>query len=88
MYLNYPETWFSSLCQNPHACFGLFSICVSDFCLPVGALLQFFLNPFVPVPADTDLGRCLATDGLYLYTSNSSGRGLSKIGSGLHGTLR
>uniref|UniRef100_A0A8D3DKM7 HECT domain-containing protein n=1 Tax=Scophthalmus maximus TaxID=52904 RepID=A0A8D3DKM7_SCOMX len=37
---------------------------------------------------DTDLGRCLATDGLYLYTTNSSGRGLSKLGSGLHGTLR
>ncbi|TNN86402.1 E3 ubiquitin-protein ligase highwire [Liparis tanakae] len=37
---------------------------------------------------DTDLGRCLATDGLYLYTTNSSGRGISKLGSGLHGTLR
>ncbi|MED6263237.1 hypothetical protein CHARACLAT_002450 [Characodon lateralis] len=37
---------------------------------------------------DTDLGRCLATDGLYLFTTNSSGRGLSKLGSGLHGTLR
>uniref|UniRef100_A0AAY5EYU7 HECT domain-containing protein n=1 Tax=Electrophorus electricus TaxID=8005 RepID=A0AAY5EYU7_ELEEL len=37
---------------------------------------------------DTDLGRCLATDGLYLYTTNSFGRGLSKLGSGLHGTLR
>ncbi|XP_046872567.1 probable E3 ubiquitin-protein ligase HECTD4 isoform X1 [Hypomesus transpacificus] len=37
---------------------------------------------------DTDLGRCLATDGLYLYTTNSFGRGISKLGSGLHGTLR
>ncbi|XP_074868487.1 putative E3 ubiquitin-protein ligase HECTD4 isoform X2 [Carettochelys insculpta] len=37
---------------------------------------------------DADLGRCLATDGLYLYTTNSVGRGLSKLGSGLHGTLR
>uniref|UniRef100_W5LMJ7 HECT domain E3 ubiquitin protein ligase 4 n=1 Tax=Astyanax mexicanus TaxID=7994 RepID=W5LMJ7_ASTMX len=37
---------------------------------------------------ETDLGRCLATDGLYLYTTNSFGRGLSKLGSGLHGTLR
>ncbi|XP_056457694.1 probable E3 ubiquitin-protein ligase HECTD4 isoform X1 [Gadus chalcogrammus] len=37
---------------------------------------------------DTDLGRCLATDGRYLYTTNSFGRGLSKLGSGLHGTLR
>ncbi|XP_064424272.1 probable E3 ubiquitin-protein ligase HECTD4 [Latimeria chalumnae] len=37
---------------------------------------------------DVDLGRCLATDGLYLYTSNSSGKGISKLGSGLHGTLR
>lgn len=47
--------------------------------------IESFLSLF---PADTDLGRCLATDGLYLYTSNSSGRGLSKLGSGLHGTLR
>ncbi|XP_041436316.1 probable E3 ubiquitin-protein ligase HECTD4 isoform X3 [Xenopus laevis] len=37
---------------------------------------------------DADLGRCLACDGLYLYTTNSVGRGLSKVGSGLHGTLR
>ncbi|KAL4646588.1 putative E3 ubiquitin-protein ligase HECTD4 isoform X5 [Arapaima gigas] len=37
---------------------------------------------------DTDLGRCLATDGLYLYTTNSFGKGVSKLGSGLHGTLR
>uniref|UniRef100_A0A9L0K6R9 HECT domain E3 ubiquitin protein ligase 4 n=1 Tax=Equus asinus TaxID=9793 RepID=A0A9L0K6R9_EQUAS len=35
-----------------------------------------------------DLGRCLTADGLYLYTTNSVGRGLSKLGSGLHGTLR
>uniref|UniRef100_A0A4W3K6B9 HECT domain E3 ubiquitin protein ligase 4 n=1 Tax=Callorhinchus milii TaxID=7868 RepID=A0A4W3K6B9_CALMI len=37
---------------------------------------------------DADLGRCLATDGLYLYTTNSVGKGISKLGSGLHGTLR
>ncbi|XP_061115937.1 probable E3 ubiquitin-protein ligase HECTD4 isoform X3 [Conger conger] len=37
---------------------------------------------------DADLGRCLATDGLYLYTTNSFGKGVSKLGSGLHGTLR
>ncbi|XP_058014322.1 probable E3 ubiquitin-protein ligase HECTD4 isoform X2 [Ahaetulla prasina] len=37
---------------------------------------------------DADLGRCLAVDGLYLYTTNSVGRGISKLGSGLHGTLR
>ncbi|XP_030623120.1 LOW QUALITY PROTEIN: probable E3 ubiquitin-protein ligase HECTD4 [Chanos chanos] len=37
---------------------------------------------------DSDVGRCLASDGLYLYSSNSCGRGLSKLGSGLHGTLR
>ncbi|XP_051557544.1 probable E3 ubiquitin-protein ligase HECTD4 [Myxocyprinus asiaticus] len=37
---------------------------------------------------DTDLGRSLATDGFYLYTTNSFGKGLSKLGSGLHGTLR
>ncbi|XP_069475595.1 probable E3 ubiquitin-protein ligase HECTD4 isoform X3 [Ambystoma mexicanum] len=37
---------------------------------------------------DADLGRCLAADGHYLYTTNSVGRGISKLGSGLHGTLR
>ncbi|XP_053555727.1 probable E3 ubiquitin-protein ligase HECTD4 [Bombina bombina] len=37
---------------------------------------------------DADLGRCLASDGLYLYTTNSVGKGVSKLGSGLHGTLR
>nr|XP_033812752.1 probable E3 ubiquitin-protein ligase HECTD4 isoform X2 [Geotrypetes seraphini] len=37
---------------------------------------------------DADLGRCLAVDGFYLYTSNSVGKGISKLGSGLHGTLR
>ncbi|OXB64167.1 hypothetical protein ASZ78_002097, partial [Callipepla squamata] len=37
---------------------------------------------------DADLGRCLAADGFYLYTTNSVGRGISKLGSGLHGTLR
>ncbi|KAG9331709.1 hypothetical protein JZ751_018364, partial [Albula glossodonta] len=37
---------------------------------------------------DSDLGRCLATDSLYLYTTNSFGKGISKLGSGLHGTLR
>ena len=38
--------------------------------------------------SDADLGRCLTADGLYLYTTNSVGRGVSKLGSGLHGTLR
>ncbi|XP_059510969.1 probable E3 ubiquitin-protein ligase HECTD4 isoform X1 [Stegostoma tigrinum] len=37
---------------------------------------------------DADLGRCLATDGMYLYSTNSVGKGISKLGSGLHGTLR
>ncbi|XP_058850690.1 probable E3 ubiquitin-protein ligase HECTD4 isoform X1 [Acipenser ruthenus] len=37
---------------------------------------------------DTDIGRSLGTDGCYLYTTNSFGKGISKLGSGLHGTLR
>ncbi|XP_077996372.1 putative E3 ubiquitin-protein ligase HECTD4 [Glandiceps talaboti] len=37
---------------------------------------------------DTEIGRSITTDGKFLYTTNSSGRGISKIGSGLHGTLR
>ncbi|KAI1901157.1 hypothetical protein AGOR_G00057300 [Albula goreensis] len=47
-----------------------------------------FVSCSVSLPADSDLGRCLATDGLYLYTTNSFGKGISKLGSGLHGTLR
>lgn len=50
----------------------------------VTELLSAVLAP----AADADLGRCLAADGLYLYTTNSVGRGISKLGSGLHGTLR
>ncbi|XP_043924358.1 probable E3 ubiquitin-protein ligase HECTD4 isoform X2 [Protopterus annectens] len=37
---------------------------------------------------EADLGRFLTTDGSYLYTTNSSAKGISKLGSGLHGTLR
>ncbi|XP_041456057.1 probable E3 ubiquitin-protein ligase HECTD4 isoform X4 [Lytechinus variegatus] len=33
-------------------------------------------------------GRSLACDGVSLYCTNSRGKGLAKIGSGLHGTLR
>lgn len=54
---------------------------------PAGMLQRWSLSVLAPAP-DADLGRCLAADGLYLYTTNSVGRGISKLGSGLHGTLR
>lgn len=38
--------------------------------------------------ADGDIGRSLASDGVFLYTTNACGRGLAKIGSGLHGSIR
>lgn len=37
---------------------------------------------------DQDLGRSITTDGLFLYTTNSCGKGIAKIGTGLQGTLR
>lgn len=54
-----------------------------QFCMLQRRSALFFLPD-----SDADLGRCLAADGLYLYTTNSVGRGISKLGSGLHGTLR
>ncbi|XP_071790886.1 probable E3 ubiquitin-protein ligase HECTD4 isoform X2 [Asterias amurensis] len=36
----------------------------------------------------TDIGRSLACDGRFLYTTSSHGKGLAKFGSGLGGTLR
>ena len=40
-------------------------------------------------PSDTtDIGRSLACDGRFLYTTSSHGKGLAKFGSGLGGTLR
>lgn len=69
--------------------------CQSEFAVRLPALLSFassdtlshlFLSLFAV--SDTDLGRSLATDGFYLYSTNSFGKGLSKLGSGQHGTLR
>ncbi|XP_077866440.1 putative E3 ubiquitin-protein ligase HECTD4 [Saccoglossus kowalevskii] len=37
---------------------------------------------------EMEQGRSITCDGKFLYTTNSTGKGLSKIGSGLHGTLR
>ncbi|XP_055995500.1 probable E3 ubiquitin-protein ligase HECTD4 isoform X2 [Ostrea edulis] len=37
---------------------------------------------------EAEIGRSLACDGAFLFTTNFQGRGLAKIGSGLHGTLR
>ena len=38
--------------------------------------------------ADYEIGRSVAGCGKYLYMTSSTGKGLVKIGSGLHGTLR
>ncbi|XP_059171920.1 probable E3 ubiquitin-protein ligase HECTD4 isoform X2 [Physella acuta] len=37
---------------------------------------------------EQDLGRSITTDGCYLYTTNSFGKGIAKVGTGLQGTLR
>lgn len=44
--------------------------------------LKFFIE------VESEIGRSLACDGVFLYTTNSQGKNLAKIGSGLHGTLR
>ena len=50
----------------------------------------FYLVIIVSTSAENepDTGRNVTTDGKYLYCTNYSGRGLVKIGTGLHGTLR
>uniref|UniRef100_A0A8C3FG01 HECT domain E3 ubiquitin protein ligase 4 n=1 Tax=Chrysemys picta bellii TaxID=8478 RepID=A0A8C3FG01_CHRPI len=66
----------------------------SPSCLLGGKhMVSWGFEDMLPAPdansgSNADLGRCLAADGLYLYTTNSVGRGISKLGSGLHGTLR
>ncbi|WAR02868.1 HECD4-like protein [Mya arenaria] len=35
-----------------------------------------------------EVGRSLSCDGMFLYTTNASGKGLAKVGTGLHGSLR
>ncbi|OWF52164.1 E3 ubiquitin-protein ligase HECTD4 [Mizuhopecten yessoensis] len=37
---------------------------------------------------DSDVGRSITCDGAFLYTTNSQGKGLAKMGTGLHGSLR
>lgn len=38
--------------------------------------------------AEGEVGRSLATDGVFLYTTSSNGKGIAKFGTGLHGSLR
>ncbi|KAK3084084.1 hypothetical protein FSP39_007865 [Pinctada imbricata] len=38
--------------------------------------------------SDGDVGRSVACDGVFLYTTNTQGKGVAKIGTGLHGSLR
>ena len=38
--------------------------------------------------SEVDFGRSITCDGHFLYMTNSAGKSLAKIGSGLHGTLR
>ncbi|XP_071497133.1 probable E3 ubiquitin-protein ligase HECTD4 [Diadema antillarum] len=37
---------------------------------------------------ESSIGRSLACDGTFLYCTNGRGKGLAKVGSGLHGSLR
>ena len=38
--------------------------------------------------SDVEIGRSVACDGRFLFITGPTGRGLQKIGTGLHGTLR
>jgi len=40
------------------------------------------------VSAESEVGRSLATDGVFLYTTNACGKGVAKFGTGLRGSLR
>lgn len=37
---------------------------------------------------DIESGRSVACNGKFLYTTNTQGKGVAKVGTGLHGTLR
>ena len=37
---------------------------------------------------EVEIGRSVTCDGKFLFITSSSGRGLVKVGTGLHGTLR
>ncbi|XP_052243277.1 probable E3 ubiquitin-protein ligase HECTD4 isoform X2 [Dreissena polymorpha] len=39
-------------------------------------------------PCEGEVGRSLTCDGVFLFTTNSCGKGLAKVGTGLHGSLR
>lgn len=49
---------------------------------------RFLCTAFFMFEIESEIGRSLACDGVFLYTTNSQGKNLAKIGSGLHGTLR
>lgn len=49
---------------------------------------MFLCTAFFMFEIESEIGRSLACDGVFLYTTNSQGKNLAKIGSGLHGTLR
>lgn len=49
---------------------------------------RMFLSLKLFIEVESEIGRSLACDGVFLYTTNSQGKNLAKIGSGLHGTLR
>ena len=52
------------------------------------AICRTFIDHYLFYDVESSLGRSLASDGVFLYCTNARGKGLAKIGSGLHGTLR
>ncbi len=45
-------------------------------------------SPSIFSAAEVEIGRSITSDGKFIFTTNAQGRGLAKVGSGLHGTLR
>ena len=61
---------------------------VKATCFPMCDFLCFMYRYTVLGSTDCEMGRTVACDGTFLYMSNTSGRGIVKMGTGLHGTLR
>ncbi|KAM7332053.1 hypothetical protein ACRRTK_008761 [Alexandromys fortis] len=61
----------------------------SPSCLLGGKhIVSWGYEDMLPAPDSNTGSSSENKDGRYLYTTNSAGRGVSKLGSGLHGTLR
>lgn len=63
--------------------------CTSRFLKWLVPCEKLLKNLFILFSAvEVEVGRSITSDGKFIYTTNAQGRGLAKVGSGLHGTLR